>query len=411
MTKKRGNNEGSIYQRKDGRWAAQILVGHSTEGKPIRKTLYGKSRKEVAERLTVALKQVQDGTITKTNKVTLGQWLDKWLDLYQEHLSVNFKFRRKELIELHIKPALGKKLLTKLKPSDIVSFYKQLSSSGRKDGNGGLASGTIKQIHNILRPALQRAVEDSLISTNIMTFVQPPRVIKTRESRPLTQQEAKDYLKTLSGSRLNAAFILELTTGLRRGELLGLQWKDLDFKTNVINIKRQVCRIQHPEGSKLEYAKLKTKSSERQIKLPDITVNALKLHKKQQAQEKLLAGDGYTDEDLIFCTPVGNKLDTRCLYRIHCKALGNANINHISFHDLRHTVTTWLVEDQVPLIAIQAVLGHSTYKTLLDVYTHQTKTMTESTADKLGSYIEEKPCPYATNMVLPPQIMAWASCF
>lgn len=411
MSRKRGNNEGSIYQRKDGRWVAQIQIGYTPEGKPLRKTIYGKTRKEVAEKLTVAQKQLQDGTMTKTNKVTLGQWLDKWIDLYQEHITPNFKFRRTELIRLHIKPALGSNLLMKLKPSDILGFYKNLSTAGRKDGKGGLSSGSILHIHNILRPALQRAVEDNLISANIMLSVPRPKIVKTRESRALTNQEAKEYLQVLSGSRLYAAYVLELTTGLRRGEVLGLQWKDLDWENRVISIKRQVSRIQQPDGgSSLEYAPLKTKTSTRQIKLPEATIIALKEHKKQQAQEKLLAGQAYADEDLVFCTPIGGKLDTRCLYRLHKKALETAKIEHIAFHDLRHTVTTWLVEAQAPLPAVQALLGHSNPNTLLNVYAHKTETMSEATANTLGSLIKEEPISYHKKFKLSPQIIARACC-
>lgn len=399
MTKKRGNNEGSIYKRKDGRYVGQVQIGHDAEGKPIRKYFYGIDRKEVGKKMTTALNQVQEGTIIKSNRVTLSEWLDKWMDLYQEDLSVNFKFRRKELIKLHIKPALGKVQLTKLKPADILAFYKKLSASGRIDGKGGLAPGTIKQIHNILNPALARAVDNGLIPINIMTSVKPPKNVKTRESRPLTKEEAKLYLQTLSEHRMYAAFRVELATGLRRGELLGLKWSDLNTETGIIKVKRQVIRVQHGERSTLEYATLKTASSEREIKLSLLTRAVLDGHKVQQAEEKRLAGNGYNDEDLIFCTPTGEKLDTKHLYNIHCKALAQAGIAHTAFHSLRHTVATLLLEQGESIPAVQALMGHSNPKTLLGIYAHPTSAMAESTADKLDSLLKEAPPMFFLNEV------------
>jgi integrase len=389
VSKKRGNNEGSIYQRKDGRWVGQVLIGIDLEGKPSHKYIYGETRKEVADKLAKALTDVQNGKMTKPNKLTLEQWLDQWMDIYQEDISTNFKFRRKELIALHIKPALGKKYLTKLIPSDIKSFYNELSRSGRKDGKGGLATGTIRQIHNILKGALDRAVENQLVPFNIMSYVKPLKIVRTRKVHVFTKDEAERYLNVLKQHRLHAAFVLDLSTGLRRGELLGLQWSDLDPETNILKIQRQVSRIQNEGGSSLEYAPLKTASSYRQIVLPPITVAELKTHRKRQAQEKLLAGKGYNDEGLMFCTKLGNKLDTRHLYRVHSKALVDAKIEHTAFHNLRHTVTTWLVENNEPITAIQSLTGHSNLETLLGVYSHETDTMKENMADTLGSLMKD----------------------
>lgn len=386
VSKKRGNNEGSIYQRKDGRWAGQVLIGIDLEGKPSRKYLYGNTRKEVADKVAKAITDIQNGKMTKPNKVSLEQWLDRWLDIYQQDISTNFKFRRKDLIELHINPALGKKYLTKLIPSDIIIFYNELSKSGRKDGSGGLASGTIRHMHNILKQALDRAVENQLVPYNIMSNVKPPKIVRTREVHVFTKDEALRYLNALKERRLYAAFVLDLTIGLRRGELLGLQWSDLDTNTNILKIQRQVSRVEKEDGgSSLEYGPLKTKSSYRQIVLPPIIIAELKAHKKRQAQEKLLAGNGYMDEGLIFCTKLGNKLDTRHLYRLHCKALVDAKIDHTAFHNLRHTVTTWLVENNESITAIQALTGHSNPQTVLNVYSHQTNIMRENMADTLNS--------------------------
>jgi len=395
---KRGNGEGSIFQRKDGRWVGQILTGYKPDtGKPKYKLIYGKTRKEVAAKLTQALTSIQNGTYTEPNKVTLQQWLHKWMGVFQEDISPNFYARRKDLIRLHINPALGKALLTKLKPSDIQQFYKDLAQNGRVDSSGGLATGTIRHIHNILKPALDKAVKDRLIPYNVMLDVTPPKIVRTREARPLTQEEALKYLNVLWGHRLFAAFLVELTSGLRRGELLGLQWSDLNIiksdqgeEIATLTISRQVSRIQHNDGtSSLEYAPLKTPKSYRVIMIPVITVNELKLHRERQEQEKLLVGSPYQDENLIFCTPLGGKLDTRHLYRLHCKALEKAKIQHTAFHNLRHSVATLLLEAGENIKSIQELLGHADIETTLNDYGHVLNGMKVVTAEKLNTIFKD----------------------
>jgi integrase len=245
-------------------------------------------------------------------------------------------------------------------------------------------TGTIKHIHNILNPAMRQAVKEGLVAKNIMLDVSPPRVVKTRETRSLNKEEVSKYLDVLKGHRLYAAFLLELTTGLRRGELLGLQWNDLDMETGALKIRRQINRIKQEDGkTSLEYCPLKTPASYRTIVLPVITLQELKSHKARQAQEKLLAGDSYKKEDLIFCNALGEKLDTRYLYRVHCKALESAQIEHTAFHNLRHTVATLLLQAGQNIKTIQDLLGHADIETTLNDYSHVLDEMKKAQADKL----------------------------
>ena len=284
MGKKRGNNEGSIRERKKGQWEGRVTIGKRPDGRPNRVSFYGTSRKEVADKITDALSKLQTGTFVEPNKVSLGQWLDQWMEVYQQGaISPNFYARRKDLIRIHIKPAIGKTPLLKLKPADIKKFYNDLEKSGRKPAkkkNGdtiplpknttpGLATGTIRHIHNILNPAMKQAVKEGLVPKNVVADVSPPKIVSTMETKSLTKEEAKVYLDTLKDHRLYAAFIMELTTGLRRGELIGLQWIDLDFKTGALKIRRQVNRIKQDDGTTiLDYAPLKTPAAYRTIILP-----------------------------------------------------------------------------------------------------------------------------------------------
>lgn len=407
MAKKtRGNNEGSIRKRKDGNWESRATIGKKSDGTPNRVSFYGKSRQEVADKLTDALSKLQSGSFIEPNKETLGKWLDKWMAVYQEgSISPNFYARRQDLIRIHIKPAIGNIQLLKLKPADIKKFYNDLEKNGRKpakmkngkviplkeDANPGLATGTIRHIHNILNPAMKQAVKEGLIPKNVVADVSPPKIIKTREAKSLTKEEAKRYLDTLKKDRMYAAFVVELTTGLRRGELIGLQWSDLNQETGALKIRRQIIRLRHKDGTtSLQYAPLKTPAAYRTIILPALTLTELKAHKTRQAQEKLLAGKIYNKtENLIFCTSWGDKLDTRHLYRIHCKALEDANIPHTAFHNLRHSVATLLLQAGESIKTVQDLLGHADVDTTLNCYAHVLEEMKRSAADKLDSIFAE----------------------
>lgn len=410
MAKKRGNNEGTIRERKKGQWEGRVTIGRKPDGKPNRVSFYGKSRQEVAEKINNALTKLQNGTFVEPNRVTLKQWLDKWMKVYQENtISPNFYARRQDLIRIHINPAIGDKALLKLKPADIKEFYNDLEKNGRKptkkkngktiplskDASPGLSTGTIRHIHNILNPAMRQAVKERLVPKNVVADVSPPKIVRTREARSLTKEEAKRYLAVLEEDRLYAAFVVELTTGLRRGELIGLHWSDLNFETGTLKIRRQIIRMRHPDGTtSLEHAPLKTPAAYRTIILPNVALAELKAHKARQAEERLLYGKLYQKEGLIFCSVWGEKLDTRCLYRIHCKALKDVGIPHTAFHNLRHTVATLLLQAGENIKTIQELLGHADPETLMTTYAHVLEEMKRSAADKLDDIFSE---------VLPPE--------
>jgi len=405
MAKTRGNNEGSIRERKKGQWEGRVTIGRKSDGTPKRVSFYGTSRQEVSTKITDALSKLQSGTFVEPNKVTISKWLDEWMEVYQKGtISPNFYARRQDLIRIHIKPAIGDKPLLKLKPVDIKKFYNDLEKNGRKpakkknkkiiplpkDAPPGLATGTIRQIHNILNPAMKQAVKEGLVPKNVVADVTPPKVVKTRAANSLNKQEAKVYLDTLKGQRLYAAFVVELTTGLRRGELLGLQWTDLNWDTGALKIRRQISRIIQDDGKTiLDYAPLKTPAAYRTIILPAVTLAELKAHKARQAEDKLLFGKLYNNEGLIFCSEWGHKLDTRHLYRIHCKALVDAKIPHTAFHNLRHTVATLLLQSGENFKVVQDLLGHADAQTTMNTYAHVLEEMKQGAADKLDGIFAE----------------------
>lgn len=403
--KRRANNEGSIYQRKsDKRWVVQFPM----PGRPKPIVAYCKSEQEAVEKLHELVTAYKTGTYVDPNDITLGEWLQRWMSVYMEgEISNNWYARKLDLIRLHIEPYdISQTALQKLIPADIKLHYKKLLKTGKKvkvkDEKGnvqvhltGLAPQTVKHIHNILKPALQQAVYEGLIVKNPIDKVKAPKVTKTREPRILTEDELEKYLDELLHHRLYAAFVLELCTGLRRGELLGLKWTDIDIYTQddktlaVVTIQRQVLRVRNIDkpGSSLQYSGLKTKSSFRSIVLPLCAITELQAHKQRQEQEKRLAGASYNDEGLVFCTALGKKLDIRRLYEIHCRALERAGIKHTAFHNLRHTVATLLLEKGESIKTIQDLLGHADASTSLNIYSHVLNRMKAASAERLDGII------------------------
>ncbi|MEQ8174751.1 MAG: site-specific integrase [Syntrophomonadaceae bacterium] len=249
-------------------------------------------------------------------------------------------------------------------------------------------------IHNIINPALEKAADNGYITRNPAAKVDKKRILKlvpTRVPRPLNAEEVGRYLQNVSHRRLSSLFILDLCTGMRRGELLGLHWADIDHENREIKLERQIQRVQNVDGpgSYLGYTGLKTQKSQRTIKLPLLAYNELMAHKERQGQEKAEAGKGYKDEDLIFCTAIGTKLDPRRVYDIHCQTLVKANIKHIAFHDLRHTVATLLLQAGESTKSIQELLGHSDIRTTLGTYAHVLDEMKAATAEKLDGITSE----------------------
>lgn len=391
--------EGGIwYRESENRWFIRVPV--QGRKKPI--IAYAKTEEEAVAKKNEIIAAYYTGNYIDKNNITLTQWLYKWLPVYVEDtISVNFYYRKLNLIKVHIElDEIGKTPLQKLTSFDFKAFYKKLQKTGKKtktkdeEGNiktlvSGLSPQSIKHIHNILNPALRQAVKDGIILKNPLEDIRPPKVIK-KEAVTLSKEEIIRYLQCLKSNRYYAAFVLDLCLGLRRGELIGLKWSDVNFDNRFLYITRQLIREQDIEngGSSLKFTTPKTTKSVRSMVIPEDAFIELMDHKERQDQEKELAGTGYRDEDLIFCTAIGKKIDTRRLYEIHCKALEKAGINHIPFHNLRHTFATLLLEAGENLKTLQELLGHSQIGTTMDIYGHIVDRMKVVTAAKMNGIME-----------------------
>lgn len=388
MAKRRGNGEGSIYKRSDGLWVGKISVGYDpVTGKLKRKSFYGKTRKEVMDKMAQILQEVRNGTYVEPAQTSFGEWLDKWLTGYKKGQLKPSTFENYEiLIKTHIKPALGKVPLAKLQAHMLQAFYNEKLEKGRADGKGGLSTRMVRYLHVIIRQALQQAVKEGLLPRNVADATSPPTV-KNKQMRPLTEEELLAFFKVAKDDRLFAAYVLAVTTGLRRGELLGLCWDCVDLEQGTITVKRQLLTLK--QGIVLEET-TKSKSGRRNIILTDDAIRELKAYRKRQLQEKLLLGEAYQDKGLVFCKEDGTPLRPEEFTKRFQRWLKKAGLSRVRLHDLRHTHATLLLKAGVPAKIVQERLGHSSITMTLDLYSHVTPEMQKLAAATLNGLLSKE---------------------
>lgn len=388
MAKRRGNGEGSIYKRPDGTWVGQVSIGYDPKtGKLKRKSFYGKTRKEVADKIARAQQDVRNGIYIEPTQTTFGEWLDKWLASYKKGQLKPSTYENYEiLINTHIKTALGKIPMAKLQAHVLQTFYNEKLASGRADGKGGLSTRMVRYLHAIIRQALQQAVKEGLLPRNVADATNPPTV-KNKQMRPLNEDELLAFFQAAKGDRFYAAYVLAVTTGLRRGELLGLCWDCVDLENGIITVRRQLLNL--TEGPYLVET-TKSKSGRRSITLTDDAIRELKIYRKQQIQEKLMMGEAYQDNGLVFCKEDGTFLRPEEFTKRFQRHLVKAGLPKIRLHDLRHTHASLLLARGVHPKVVQERLGHSSITMTLDLYSHLTPGLQEAAAATLNGLLREE---------------------
>jgi integrase len=355
---KRGNGEGSVYQRKDGRWVGQYLV-YLPSG-PKYRYIYAKTRKAAADKLTEAMADRNKGIVFHDENLTDSDFLGVWLsDCVKDTIRVSTFERYKGIAELHISPALGRLRLRALTPAHVQGFYR-----GKLDS--GLSPATVQKIHVVLHKALSQAVMWSLVPRNVTEAVSAPRPVP-KEMRPLSAQEVRKLLEAAGDDSLEALWVLAVHTGMRQGELLALKWTDVDFEAGKVSVRRTLTR----ESGHFKLAEPKTKKSRRTIKLTSAAAEALRKHLSHQMQDIDRLGDLYRDRGLVFTSSSGAPLNpsnirNRNLRRLLLKA----ELPEIRFHDLRHTCATLLLSKNVHPKIVQEMLGHANVAITRDTYSH-----------------------------------------
>lgn len=383
-TRKSNRGNGSIHLRKDGRWEGRYVIGYNDKGQPKTKNLLARTKKECAEKLK-ALREslkVPEPERLKAD-MTFGAWLDHW---YQTECRPAIRPKTQadyeNRIYQHIIPELGHIPLTKLTSGDLQQFYIRLKQGGRllrtAQYGPGLSDRMVKSCHVTCRVALDRAAAKGLLLKNPAAACKVPTT-HPQEMNILTQEEMQRLLIQAKEDGCYELLLLELSTGLRRGEILALRWDDLDFTTGVLNVGRQIQRI---KGT-LTITHPKTRSSNRSIVLPAAVLEILEQYRQESRSQWMFPSPKKED------TP----RDPAAVRKRLAVILERAGCKHVRFHDLRHTFATNALEHGMDIKTLSAIIGHVSSATTLNVYAHITDEMRQSAAAKIEQAITKAELP------------------
>jgi integrase len=366
---KRGNGEGSISRRKHGGWCAEYTV-YTSEGRK-RRTLYGKTRQEVAAKLSKALADREGGLTFDAGSLTVGEYLARWLThSVQDTVSQKTYERYESILRVHLSPALGRIRLKALTPDHVRGLY-------RKKLDSGLAPRSVLHIHRTLSKALKQATDDDLIPRNAATSVKPPRA-RSEEMQPLSRDQVRMFLDTVKGDRIEALYVLAVTAGLRQGELLALKWEDVDLEgTNpTLDVRRSLSETR----GRRSFVTPKSGRG-RHLKLSKRAVSALRAHRKRQLEERVRKAGLWEDHGLVFPSEVGTPMRGRNLYRAFKIRVKRTSLPQtFRFHDLRHTCATLLLRQGINPKFVQELLGHADISLTLNTYSHVLPDMGDAAA-------------------------------
>jgi integrase len=330
-------------------------------------SVYAKTRREAQERLRTALSARDNGIRPIGQQLTVGAWLDEWLETSVANRcrpSTSRSYR--DVAALYIRPAIGRLPLAKLDPEHVAAMLTRLGA------RGNLSPTTVRYAYSVLRIALGRALKSGRVVRNVATLIDPPAKVR-RELRPLSLDESRALLAGIHGDRLEALYVTALGTGLRQGELLGLRWQDLDLERGELAVRHTLQR-----GTRI-LSEPKTERARRTLRLPRQVIAALAEHRSRQTIVPL-AG-------LIFTTEKGTALDTRNVTRYLQRHLMRLGLPHQRFHDLRHAFATLMVESGEDLGTVSRILGHADFATTADVYAHLTPAMLDRAAERMEAIL------------------------
>jgi len=371
---KRGNGEGSVYQRaSDGRWVAMVDLG-SGNGRRRRRYFYGRTRAEVVRKLRAALDARDTGQLVSSGSCTVAEWFATYMrDVAKARVRPLTYERYARDVRLHVEPSIGHVRLDKLEPAHLVALYNAKRARG-------LSPNSIRHMHAVIRRALAVAVRWRLIAVNVATLVDSPTVPHF-EVEPLSIAEAHHLLAAARGDRMAARWAVGLALGLRQGETLGLWWEDVNFEEGFLRVRRT---LQRPAGAGLTFTEPKTARSRRVVALPPQLGDALREHRDQQSREREAAGDCWKETGCVFTTPAGGPIDPSNDYKAFRRLLRQAGLRSVRLHDLRHTAASLLLAQNVPARVVMEVLGHSQISLTMNTYTHVAPQLSREAANRMG---------------------------
>jgi integrase len=374
---KRANGEGSIYQRADGRWVGSMHVRTST-GAWERRSLYGRTRGEVEQKLTALRRRVSQGAPVAPAKLTVDAYLGEWLDqVAARRVRPSTLVSYRHCVDRYIVPSLGRKRLEKLSAREVRLFLSELIDQGT-------GARTVQLVHATLRVALEDATREEIVSRNVARLVRAPRPAASQRA-PLSVAEARALLKSARDDRLYALFVVLVVLGLRRSEALGLRWPDVDLQGGTLQVRSTLHRT---TAQGLVLLPPKTSRSRRVIPLPGIVVDALRDHQDRQLAEQRSALDWF-ESGFVFTTPIGTPIDPRNGTRLFQEQCKTAGVPVVPLHALRHTCVTLLLELGVPPRVVMEIAGHAALEMTMNVYGHVNLESRREALDKLAGLFDE----------------------
>ena len=357
MTGRRPHGDGSIFHYRNG-FAVVLDLGW-IDGRRRRRWVYGRTEADTRAKLDEAKEQARRGVNLAAKPRTLSDWLNEWLIMKQRGGTRPSTLRGyRWLIETHIRPSLGRMKLAKVTPTEIRRLLESKADSG-------LSTATVRHIHGLIRNALADAEREELVPRNAAKLVRPPALDRP-ERRALTMDEARALLVSIRGDRLEALWVCALSLGLRRGELLGLRWVDIDQTAQTVSVRQALLRV----DGRLVLAKLKTDRSARTIPAPAVVLEHLREHRTRQLAERLRAGQRWRDSGLVFTSTIGTPLEPRNVDRAWHEARVRVDLGWVRLHDLRHACATFMLLTGASPRTVMETLGHSQITLTMNTYAH-----------------------------------------
>ncbi|MEV7830412.1 tyrosine-type recombinase/integrase [Streptomyces subrutilus] len=355
--KRNPNGAGTITQRKDGRFQAAVYV-LQPDGTRARKFAYGKTWAECDVKRRELLAKVDQGVPVPTRSAKLSEWLPYWLDnIVKPHRKRTTFAKYETHVRLYLVPLLGSKRLESLGVADVRRSLAQLQKK--------TSAATAKESHRVLRTALTAACREELVSRNVATLVEPPKV-DSREMDPWSLQETLNFLAAARTDPLYPAFVIAIALGFRRGEIVGLRWENVDLDKREIRVRTQRQRV----GGEAYEDDPKGRRRRQTLPLPGICVAPLRWQRMKQAAQHEKAGDSWQETGYVFTTRTGRPIEPRNVYRSFTRVAKDAGLRVIRLHDARHGTATLLTAAGVPPRVVMEILGHSQIAVTMNVYTH-----------------------------------------
>jgi integrase len=371
---KRGWGEGTIYQRSDGRWEGRVNTGGA--GSPRRRpAVYGRTRAEVAAKMIQLARERQLGNLPGQAAPRLDEFTETWLKTIAGAVRPRTLASDRFYTRKHLLPELGRLRLSRITVSHVQSLLQSKLEAG-------MAPQSVVHIRSVLRRILNHAIRLGLLNRSVASLARPPR-LEHFEIHPFTPDEARAFLHAIEGDRLRALYVVALFAGLRQGELLGLKWEDVDLDAGMIRVNHALQRV----DGRLRLVPPKTASSRRSVLLPPMAVEVLRQHKAAQLEDRLSVGPEWGEGDLVFTTRLGAPIEPRNATRSFKRALAQAALREIRFHDLRHSCATLLLVQGVAPRVVMEILGHSQIAVTMNTYSHVLPVLQREAAGQLEALL------------------------